>query len=200
MEHARSSKHQGNGGPNSQPRGSGHGNHHQHMAADFKQRFFVSLVITVPILLLSPMLKGLVGLGDFLRFTGDTYVLWALSTGLFIYGGTPFLKGFYDEMRRRTPGMMTLVALAISVAYAYSSAVVYGLDGKLFFWELATLIDIMLLGHWIEMRSVMGASRALDKLASLMPSTAHRLEPDGSTSDVALEELTAGTQVLVRPG
>ncbi len=200
MEHAHSSTHQGHGGPTSQPQRSSHSNHHRHMAADFKHRFLTSLVITVPILLLSPMLKGLVGLGDFLRFTGDTYVLWSLSTVLFVYGGTPFLRGFYDEMRQRAPGMMTLVALAISVAYGYSSAVVYGLDGKLFFWELATLIDIMLLGHWIEMRSVMGASHALDQLASLMPSTAHRLETDGSTSDVALEELTAGTQVLVRPG
>jgi len=180
--------------------GASDSGHHQHMVADFRHRFFISLVITVPILLLSPMVKELFGIPGFMTFTGDQYALWAVASGLYVYGGHPFLKGLVKDTRSRQPGMMTLVALAITVAYAYSSAVVLGLAGKLFFWELATLIDIMLLGHWIEMRSVMGASRALDQLASLMPATAHVIGSDGSVSDVALGELSVGARVLVRPG
>ena len=112
----------------------------------------------------------------------------------------PFLKGLVRELRERKPGMMTLVAVAITVAYTYSAATVFGLEGMPFFWELATLIDIMLLGHWIEMRSVGEASKALESLAALMPSQAHREGPDGSTTDVALDELQPGDVVLVRPG
>ncbi|HDO35692.1 MAG TPA: cadmium-translocating P-type ATPase, partial [Nitrospirae bacterium] len=110
------------------------------------------------------------------------------------------LKGIYDELKQLKPGMMTLIAVAISTAYVYSSIVVFGLKGKIFFWELATLVDIMLLGHWIEMKSVMGASRALEELAKLMPSEAHLLMPDGGTEDVPLERLKAGDRVLVKPG
>ena len=116
------------------------------------------------------------------------------------YGGYPFLKGFVSEVRSRAPGMMTLITLAISVAYIYSSAVTFGLAGSVFFWELATLIDVMLLGHWIEMRSVMSASGALEELAKLMPATAHKLAKDGSLQDVPLDSLEAGDRVLVRPG
>jgi len=105
-----------------------------------------------------------------------------------------------EELRARAPGMMTLIALAVSVAYFYSSAVVLGLSGKVFFWELATLIDIMLLGHWIEMRSVMGASRALEALVKLMPTVAHRLEDGDRIEDVPVAMLRAGDRVLVRPG
>jgi Cu2+-exporting ATPase len=145
------------------------------LVADYRRRFWVSLVITVPVLLLSPLIQGLLGIADVIDFPGDTYVLWVLSSFIFFYGGLPFLKGFYDELKSRNPGMMTLIALAVTVAYVYSSAVVFGLIGKVFFWELATLIDVMLLGHWIEMRSIMGASRALEELARLMPSDAHKV-------------------------
>jgi Cu2+-exporting ATPase len=114
------------------------------------------------------------------------------------YGGWPFLTGLVDELRDRTPGMMTLVALAVSVAYAYSASVALGVPGKMFFWETATLIDLMLLGHWIEMRSVMGASRALEELARLVPSTAHRLTDDGATEEVPIANLAPGDRVRVK--
>jgi Cu2+-exporting ATPase len=174
--------------------------HQAHQVADFRQRFWVSLVLTVPILILSPVIQQLVGLGDRLRFSGDVYVLFAFSTIIFFYGGYPFFKGIIDELKARSPGMMTLIALAISVAYIYSVAVTFGLQGGVFFWELATLIDIMLLGHWVEMRSVMGASHALEELARLMPALAHKLLADGSLKDVSLEELAAGDKVVVKPG
>jgi Cu2+-exporting ATPase len=163
--------------------------HHGHMAADFRKRFWISLGLTLPILVLSPMLQTLVGLREAIHFTGDIYVLFGLSSAVFWYGGWPFFKGLIAELKSRRPGMMTLVAVAISAAYLYSSAVVFGLSGKIFFWEVATLVDIMLLGHWIEMKSVMGASRALEELAKLMPSDAHKLMPDGSVKDVPLGEL-----------
>ncbi|MBC7381106.1 MAG: copper-translocating P-type ATPase [Burkholderiaceae bacterium] len=170
------------------------------MAADFRQRFWISLVLTLPILALSPLLQSLVGLRDSIEFTGDLYVLFSFSSAVFWYGGWPFLKGFYTETKALKPGMMTLVAVAITTAYLYSSAVVFGLTGKVFFWELATLVDIMLLGHWIEMKSVMGASKALEELAKLMPSDAHKLMPDGSMKDVPLSELAVDDKVLVKPG
>jgi len=174
--------------------------HHAHMAADFRKRFWISLVLTLPILVLSPMLQALVGLREAIRFPGDVYVLFGLSSAVFWYGGWPFLKGLFKELASRQPGMMTLVAVAITTAYLYSGAVVFGLTGKMFFWELATLVDIMLLGHWIEMKSVMGASRALEELARLMPSDAHKLMPDGSVSDVPLGELVVDDKVLIKPG
>ena len=177
-----------------------HHDHHSHMAADFRKRFWVSLALTLPILLLSPMLQTLVGLREAIRFPGDMYVLFALSSAVFWYGGWPFLKGLFKELKSRHPGMMTLVAVAITTAYLYSGAVVFGLTGKVFFWELATLVDIMLLGHWIEMKSVMGASKALEELAKLMPSDAHKLMPDGSVKDVPLSELAVDDKVLIKPG
>jgi len=170
------------------------------MVADFRKRFWISLLLTVPILLLSPMIQEFLGLADRLRFSGDLFVSFLFSTAVFFYGGWPFLKGFFDELRQRNPGMMTLIALAISVAYFYSSVVVFGVPGKIFFWELATLIDIMLLGHWIEMKSVMGASRALEELAELMPAEAHKILEDGSVRDVPLDELHSGDRVLIKPG
>ena len=177
-----------------------HQAHHARMVADFRKRFWISLVITFPILILSPLVQRFLGLGESLRFSGDTYLAFFLSSVVFFYGGYPFLKGFVDEARKRQPGMMTLIALAISVAYFYSSSVVFGLGGKTFFWELATLIDIMLLGHWIEMKSVMGASRALEELAKLMPSDAHKIFPDGRVEDVPLDQLRPGDRVLIKPG
>jgi Cu2+-exporting ATPase len=177
-----------------------HRDHHAHMVADFRKRFWIALIITVPVLVLSPMIQRFLGLAETIRFTGDLYVLFVLSSIIFLYGGYPFLKGLVDEVKSAQPGMMTLIGIAISVAYIYSSAVVFGLSGKIFFWELVTLIDIMLLGHWIEMKSVMGASRALEELAKLMPSDAHKVMADDNTKDVPIEELKSGDRVLVKPG
>jgi Cu2+-exporting ATPase len=177
-----------------------HGDHHAHMAADFRKRFWISLILTLPILILSPMLQKLVGLREAIHFPGDIYVLFGFSSAVFWYGGWPFLKGLFNELKTRKPGMMILISVAIATAYLYSSAVVFGLTGKMFFWELATLVDIMLLGHWIEMKSVMGASKALEELAKLMPSDAHKLMPDGSVKDVPLGELAVSDKVLIKPG
>jgi len=181
-------------------KGGGHADHHAHMAADFLKRFWISLALTIPILVLSPMIQAFLGLGDMLRFAGDTYISFVLSSIVFFYGGWPFLKGLYDELKKRQPGMMTLIGIAITVAYAYSTLVVFAVEGKVFFWELATLVDIMLIGHYIEMKSVMSASRALEELAKLMPSEAHVVQDDGNTRDVPLEELEKGLKVLVKPG
>lgn len=178
--------------------GHDHHNHHEMMIEDFKKRFWMSLVITLPIIVLAPMIQQL--LGYELRFQYDRYVQFTLSTIVFFYGGKPFLTGLVDEIKKKAPGMMTLIALAISVAYFYSSAVVFGLEGKIFFWELVSLIDIMLLGHWIEMKSVMGASNALEELAKMMPSTAHKIEQDGNTKEVDVSELKQDDIILVRPG
>jgi Cu2+-exporting ATPase len=174
--------------------------HHAMMVEDFKKRFWISLALTVPILALSPMIQRFLGLGDALAFPGSLFVLWALSSVVFFYGGWPFLKGIYEEVRGGRPGMMTLISVAITTAYVYSSAVVFGLEGTIFFWELATLIDVMLVGHWIEMRSVMGASKALEELARLMPSEAHKVMPDGSVVDVPVENLQHGDRILIKPG
>ena len=155
--------------------GGAHHTHHAHMVADFRRRFWICLGITFPVLALAPMIQQWLGLREMLHFPGESFVAFGLATVIFFYGGAPFLKGFFDELRKRQPGMMTLVSVAITVAYVYSAAVVFGLPGAVFFWELATLIDIMLLGHWIEMRSVMGASaapgvpRPIDALARPSP-------------------------------
>lgn len=176
----------------------GHHDHHAHMVEDFKKRFYISLVVTVPILLLSPMIQMFLNV-DW-RFSNDMYILFVLSTFIFFYGGWPFLKGALDEIKEKTPGMMTLISLAIVVAYVYSSGSTIGLTENDFFWELATLIVIMLLGHWIEMRSVMGASRALEELAKLMPSVAHVIDHSGNIKEIDVAELKHGDKVLVKPG
>ena len=180
------------------PHSEGHHDHHAMMVEDFKKRFFISLVLTLPILLLSPMIQMFMGV-DW-RFPGDTYILFGLSTLLFIYGGKPFLKGAADEFKQKSPAMMMLIALAISVSYLYSVLTVFVLQGNDFFWELATLISIMLLGHWIEMRSVLGASRALEELVKLMPDTAHMIHDDGEIMEHALDHFKVGFNVLVKPG
>jgi Cu2+-exporting ATPase len=177
-----------------------HHDHHAMMLADFKRRFWISLILTIPILLLSPPIQTFLGLDSVFRFPGDAYVVFTLSTILFFYGGFPFLKGIVEELGKKRPGMMTLIAVAITTAYVYSSAVVFGLQGMPFFWELATLIDIMLLGHYIEMKSVMGASRALEEMAKLMPSDAHKIVNGGTVKDVPLDQLAVGDRVLVKPG
>ncbi|MDD3318129.1 MAG: heavy metal translocating P-type ATPase [Methanosarcina sp.] len=174
-----------------------HGNHHTHMLEDFRKRFIVSLVLTFPVLLLSPTIQ------DFFNFelhvSGADYLTFLLSSVVYFYGGYPFLKGIKEELSEKMPGMMTLIAIAISVAYFYSSAVVFGLPGEIFFWELVTLIDVMLLGHWLEMRSVMGASRALEELVKIMPSIAH-LKKNGEVVDIGVDQLKVGDKVLIKPG
>ncbi|MCX5779885.1 MAG: copper-translocating P-type ATPase [Firmicutes bacterium] len=172
--------------------------HHAMMVDDFRRRFIVSLFITVPILVLSPMIQMFLGLD--LRFNGDTYILLGLATILYIYGGRPFITGAKDELQQHNPGMMTLIALGITVAYVYSVLTVFVLTGTDFFWELATLIVIMLLGHWIEMKSVMGASRALEELVKLMPDEAHLITAGGETIDIAVGSLKADDPVLVKSG
>ena len=170
------------------------------MVADFRRRFWISLALTIPVLALSSHIRHLLGVEEAWSFPGDRFLEFGLSSVIFFYGGWPFLSGIWQELGRKRPGMMTLIGLAISVAYSYSSLVVFGLQGEVFFWELATLIDIMLLGHWIEMRSVLGASRALEELVKLMPSEAHRLKPDGSIEEVPVSDLRKGDRVLVKPG
>ncbi|MEE8554320.1 MAG: copper-translocating P-type ATPase [bacterium] len=170
------------------------------MVADYRRRFWVSLAVTLPILALSPLIQHALGLADALAFPGRRWVLWLLASFVYGYGGWPFLTGLTRELRERNPGMMTLVAMAISVAYFYSTAVVIGVEGKLFFWETATLIDVMLVGHWVEMRSVMGAGKALEALVRLMPAEAQKIESDGSTREVKVAELRPGDRVRVRPG
>lgn len=181
--------------------GSAAGGHdHEAMIADYRKRFYVSIVITAPILALSPMIQGFLGLEEVLAFPGDRYVLALLSSIVYFYGGWPFLKGLWSEVAARNIGMMTLIGVAITAAYVYSVAVVFTGSDETFFWELATLIAIMLFGHWIEMKSVMGAGKALEKLARLMPDTAHLVLADGSVSDVPVSQLKNGDQLLIKPG
>jgi Cu2+-exporting ATPase len=170
------------------------------MVADFRRRFWISLVLSIPVLALAPLIQEWLGLGDLLAFRGDRAIQAVLATIIYFYGGWPFLRGFASEVGKRQPGMMTLISLAITVAWGYSALVALGLPGEVFFWELATLIDIMLLGHWIEMKSVMGASAALESLVRLMPAEAHLVAEDGSTREVPVTELNRGDRVLVKPG
>jgi len=130
---------------------------------------------------------------------GNPYVLFGLGTIVYFYGGWPFLKGFWSEIKSGAPGMMTLISMAISVAYFYSSTTVFGLKGVDFFWELATLIAIMLIGHWIEMKSVLGASKALQLLVSMMPAEAHKVIGD-KIEDIALDKLLKDDIILIKPG
>jgi P-type Cu2+ transporter len=170
---------------------------HGHDAEDFRKRFIVSAIATIPILFLSPVIQSFLGFR--FDFSGSMLIQLALASFVYLYGGYPFLRGIFRELQARMPGMMTLIAVAISVAYFYSAAVVFGLAGEGFFWELATLIDIMLLGHWIEMKSVLGASRALEELVKIMPQEAHLLG-DRGTVTVNVSELQPGDRVLIRPG
>lgn len=175
-----------------------HHEHHKQMVQDFKWRFWWVLGLTIPIMALSPMIQDFLGV-DW-RFTSDKWILAALSSVVYFFGGWPFLTGLADELKKKQPGMMTLIGLAISIAYLYSTAVVFGFEGDLLYWELSTLVGIMLLGHWIEMRSVMSASSALEELAELLPGEAHRVNEDGSTEDVPVDELKQGDKILIKPG
>ena len=172
--------------------------HHTNHMQDFKRRFWLSLILTIPILLLSQTIQSWLNL-TWLQVPYQSLILLALSTGIYAYGGLPFLKGMAQELKNRQPGMMTLIGTAISVAFFYSAATVLVLVGTDFFWELATLIDVMLFGHWIEAKSVLGASRALEELIRVMPTNAHVLR-DGRIVEVPVAELKAGDLVLVRPG
>lgn len=172
--------------------------HHKMMIDDFRRKFYVSLIITIPVMLLSQMIQQWFHFS--ISFKGSNYLLFALSTIVFFYGGLPFLKGFIDEMKQKALGMMTLIAVAITVAYAYSVATVFGLQGMDFFWELCTLILIMLLGHWIEMKSIAGASRELELLVQLMPSSAHMIMGEKMIHDVKTDSLKEGDFILIKPG
>jgi len=177
--------------------GQSHTEHHRMMIRDFRRRFFVTIVLTLPVLALSPLIQEFLGYS--LGFSGDALFVFGLSSVIFVYGGWPFLSGLVDELRRKSPGMMTLIALAISVAYVYSAAVTFGLEGSPFYWELATLIAIMLAGHWIEMASVLSASSALEELARLMPEEAHR-KRGGELEDVPLSQIKTGDVLVIKPG
>src|SRR6185436_8247053 len=169
-EHSKHSQHITPGDHNASMGQPGH-DHHAMMINDFRKRFYVVLILTIPIMLLSPMIQH--WLNIHWKFRGSQYLLAGLSSVVFFYGGWPFLKGWFDEMKKWKPGMMTLIGFAITVAYGYSVSTVLGLSGMDFFWELATLILIMLFGHWIEMKSISGASRELELLVQLMPNDAH---------------------------
>ena len=175
----------------------GHDKHAGHHIADFRKRFIISVVLSLPVLALSHMIQQ--WLGFTIDFPGDDYLLAVISTAVFLYGGYPFLKGLYDEVKARAIGMMTLIGVAITVAWAYSVAVTFGLQGMDFYWEMATLIVIMLIGHYFEMKSVMGASRSLELLVKMMPATAHRLQPHG-VEDIPVGTLKKGDLIMIRPG
>jgi Cu2+-exporting ATPase len=174
-----------------------HDKHAGHHTEDFLKRFWICLVLTIPVLLLSEMIQH--WFGFHINFLGSQYVLLVLGSFIYFYGGMPFLKGLVSEVRDNAIGMMTLVAVAISVAFAYSAAVVFGLKGMDFFWELATLIDIMLLGHWLEMRSQMAASNALQSLVALLPSDVH-VERNGEVVDIDIQQLKQNDIGIIKPG
>lgn len=177
--------------------GSAHDKHVGHNVSDFWKRFVICSIVSIPVLALSHMLQ--LWLGYELIFPGDKYVLAILSSFIFVYGGYPFLKGLYDEVKDNAIGMMTLIGVAISVAWAYSVAITLGLQGMDFYWEMATLIDIMLIGHYFEMKSVMGASRSLELLVKMMPSTAHQIR-NGSLEEVNVNTLQKDDLIMVKPG
>jgi Cu2+-exporting ATPase len=180
---------------------SGHGGAHvDHTGHEmmFRSRFWVSLLLTIPVLLFSPMLQDWFGF-SMPAFTGDRWIGPLFAIAIFFYGGVPFLQMALPEVKNRRPAMMTLISLAISVAFVYSVFAIFAAPDSGFFWEMATLIDIMLLGHWIEMRSVRQASGALNELAKLMPDTAERIT-DGGTEEVPVSQLRNNDLILVRPG
>lgn len=171
--------------------------HAGHNISDFRKRFVICSIVNIPILALSHMIQQ--WLGFEINFAVDKYVLSILSTFIFMYGGFPFLKGMYDEVKDKAIGMMTLIGVAISVSWAYSFAITSGLKGMDFYWEMATLIDIMLLGHYFEMKSVMGASHSLELLVKMMPSIAHLIRSN-LVEDVKINELKKDDLIIVKPG
>ncbi|WP_188880178.1 heavy metal translocating P-type ATPase, partial [Halarchaeum nitratireducens] len=179
--------------------GEGHGGMHKGHEQMFRRRFFVSTLLSIPVLLYSEMLQEWLGF-SVPAFPGSEWINPVFAVIVFAYGGMPFLQMAVPELKDRSPGMMTLISMAITVAFVYSLASVVFPTQSAFFWELVTLIDIMLLGHWIEMRSVRRASSAVDELAKLMPDTAERITDGGDTEEVPVSELSEGDLVLVRPG
>ncbi len=181
---------------------SGHGEKHtDHSGHEelFRQKFWVSLILSIPVLLFSPSIQEWFNFAMPV-FPGSQWITPIFSVIVFIYGGVPFLQMAVPEIQNRKPGMMTLISLAIIVAFVYSVAALFLPDSMTFFWELVTLIDIMLLGHWIEMRSIRQASSSLKELSKLMPDTADRINPDGSTETISTDKLQNGDIILVRPG
>lgn len=178
----------------------GHGEHAGHSTAMFRERFWWSLILSIPVVIFSPMVAHLLGY-PLPEFPGSTWIPPVLDTIIFVYGGTPFLKGGWKELKSRQPGMMLLIAMAITVAFVASWVTTLGLGGfdLDFWWELALLVTIMLLGHWLEMRALGGASSALDALAALLPDEAEKVI-DGTTRTVDISELVVGDVVLVRAG
>jgi len=176
----------------------GHADHQGHEQM-FRRKFWISSLLSIPVLLFSPTIQTWLGY-SLPAFPGSQWITPIFSVIVFIYGGLPFIKLAIPELKQRQPGMMTLISMAISVAFVYSLAALFMPTGTTFFWELVTLIDIMLLGHWIEMRSIRQASGALNELAKLMPDTAERIGQNGETKTVSVDELQKGDLVLVRPG
>jgi Cu2+-exporting ATPase len=201
MEHEGHTEHEAIQAGSSHEEHDDHGGHVDHRGHEemFRKRFWVCLVLSIPVLLFSPAVQGFFGF-SMPTFPGSLLITPVLSVVVFIYGGVPFIRMAGPEIRTRKPGMMTLITLAIGVAFFYSLAALIFSLGETFFWELVTLIDVMLLGHWLEMRSVRQASGALNELAKLMPDTAEKLQPDGSTVEVKTNELKTGDLVLIRPG
>jgi len=187
----------GSGGHDHSAHGAG-GHDHSHHHANFRALFWICLALTVPALVFSPGLQEILGLPG-PRFPGSEWISAAFGVAVFVIGGRVFLTGAVGELRARTPGMMTLISLALVVAFAYSVAVVFGFPGMDFWWELSALVTIMLLGHWIEMRAISGARDALGELAKLLPDEAEMLHGDHVTT-VPLAKLGVGDLVLVRPG
>lgn len=175
--------------------------HTDHMGHEdlFRRRFWICLVLSAPVILYSPSIQEWFGLAMPV-FPGSALIAPLFALLVFAVGGVPFLRMAVPELQNRRPGMMTLVSLAVLVALVYSIATLFLPNGDGFFWELVTLIDVMLLGHWLEMRSVRQASRALDALAKLLPDTAERIRPDGTVETVPVQELQTDDLVLVRPG
>ncbi|WP_200762117.1 copper-translocating P-type ATPase [Nitrosophilus alvini] len=178
---------------------TGHDSHdHTSHIEMFKKRFWISLILTIPVLLSSEMIQKLLGFEFVYPFQKETIIFF--SSIIYFYGGWPFLAGAVAEIKKKEPGMMLLIAMATSVAYFYSFISSVFLGGKDFFWELSTLVDIMLLGHWIEAKSIIGASRALEALAKIMPMSAHKIEKDEKIVEIDIKDLRPGDLVLVKPG
>ena len=202
MNHENHSEHRGHSMEMGLDGHTGHGSHgvdHSGHEQMFRQRFWVSLILSIPVLLYSPSIQGWLNF-SMPVFTGSQWVAPLFGVIVFVYGGLPFLQMAVPEVKNRKPGMMVLISLAISVAFIYSLAAFIFSLGSTFFWELVSLIDIMLLGHWMEMRSVRHASGALNELVKLMPDTAERILPDGDTEEVPTTVLRKDDLVLVRPG
>lgn len=190
MEHSHHAHH-----PNEQHE---HDKHAGHSVAMFKDKFWITLLLTIPVIVYSEMIQHWFNFTP-LSFIGSEYIPFVFSTAIFFYGGLVFIQGAWSELKAKLPGMMTLISLAIITAYIYSVATQFFIEGDGFFWELATLVTIMLLGHWLEMASVAKAENALDAISKLLPDKAEKLVK-GKPKQVLVSELKVGDLVLIRPG